>query len=283
MHGETSAHETSLSWRAGAPPLRDFVRLRADPKYQAFVNPLSGQNYLVGLNTLNAPLDNKKVRQALFYAIDRKRFTDTVMLGITQPKSLPWGNLSSPAYEAAKANALSFDLEKAKALLAEADVSDLELDIDIISFEPEMADFALIYQADLAKVGVKLNVKKLEVAVWNDQVLNRKYVGAYATAGTYSQMEPITQFTNSGAFNPNGNNEGFKSDRYSQLVASAAAEPNAASRKQHYSQLNDLLLDEAFVTPMSGAPTRWVTRSTVHDIGFTLHEACVWSNAWIES
>jgi len=65
-------------------------------------------------------------------------------------------------------------------------------------------------------------------------------------------------------------------------VASAAAKPNAASRKQLYSQLNDLLLDEAFVTPMSGAPTRWVARSTVHDIGFTLHEACV-SNAWIES
>src|SRR6476646_2760523 len=83
------------------------------------------------------------------------------------------------------------------------------------------------------------------VRVWNDEVLNRKYVGAYATAGTYSQMEPITQFTNSGAFNPNGNNEGFKSDRYSQVVSSAAAEPNAANRRQLYTQLNDLLLDEA--------------------------------------
>jgi peptide/nickel transport system substrate-binding protein len=265
------------------PPLRDFVRLKADPKFQAFVNPLSGQNYLVGLNTLNAPLDNRKVRQALFWAIDRKRFSESVMLGIVQPKSLPWGNMNSPAYDAAKAGFFSFDLNKAKSLLEEANVSDLEIDIDVISFEPEMSDFALIYQADLAKIGVKLNVRKLEIAVWNDMVLNKKYVGAYATAGTYSQMEPITQFTNSGAFNPNSNNEGFKNDRYSELVSSAASEPDLAKRKQLYAQLNDLLLDEAFVSPISAAPTRWVARANVHDIGFTLHEACVWTNAWVDA
>ncbi len=218
----------------------------------------------------------------MFYAIDRKRFTETVLLGIAQPKSLPWGNTNSPGYEASKANFFSFDLDKAKSLLKDASVSNLEMDLDIINFEPEMSDFALIYQADLATIGVKLNVSNLQVAVWNDMVLNRKYVGAYATAGTYSQMEPITQFTNSGAFNPNSNNEGFKSDAYSALVTSAASEPDFAKRKQLYSQLNDFLLDEAFVSPMSAAPTRWVARANVHDIGFTLHEACVWTNAWVD-
>ncbi|HEY3058681.1 MAG TPA: hypothetical protein VGL99_06875 [Chloroflexota bacterium] len=42
---------------------------------------------------------------------------------------------------------------------------------------------AQIHQADMATLGIKLNVRVLDSAVWSDQVNNRKYNGAYwATA-----------------------------------------------------------------------------------------------------
>src|SRR5262249_45073330 len=146
-----------------------------------------------------------------------------------------------------------------------------------------LAEFAQIFQGDLTRIGVTLNMRKLDLPGWAALVNNRQYVGAYAAGGTYSQMEPITQFTNSGAFNPSSNNSGFHSDAYTQLVTTASAEANRDKRKQLYSQLNDLLLDEAFVAPICGAPARWLVRANLRDIGFTLHEACVWSSAWFDA
>jgi ABC-type oligopeptide transport system substrate-binding subunit len=96
-------------------------------------------------------------------------------------------------------------------------------------------------------------------------------------------MEPLTQFTNSGAFNPNSNNSGFQDPTYSQLVATVAAEPDRDKRRQMYSQLNDFLLDQAFVAPISGAPARWLATATLSGIGFTLHEACAWATAWFNA
>src|SRR5206468_2250741 len=58
-------------------PLRDFARLKADAAYQSFVLP--GLIHVMGVNVLNSPMDNKKVRQALNYAIDRKRFSSSTL------------------------------------------------------------------------------------------------------------------------------------------------------------------------------------------------------------
>ena len=99
--------------------LQDFQRLKADPKYQAqFLTPAAGM-YQIQPNVTFKPLDDKRVRQALNYAIDRKRIADTVLLGLVGPEDLPWPT-NSPAYEAAKNTHYAFDLDKAKSMLASA-------------------------------------------------------------------------------------------------------------------------------------------------------------------
>ena len=100
---------------AKGPPPPDFARYKADPTYQTSVNPVSGNFFLFGLNLGIPPLDDKRVRQALNYALDRKRFADTFLFGTGVPESLPWPP-SSPAFEAAKQNFYAFDLDKAAAL-----------------------------------------------------------------------------------------------------------------------------------------------------------------------
>jgi peptide/nickel transport system substrate-binding protein len=113
---------------ANLPPVRDAVRLQKDPKYQLMVNQHTGGYYLIALNTALPPLDKKEVRQALNYAIDRKRFAETVLLGTSEAESLPWPSFA-PAYEAAKKNAYAFDLDKAKSVLNQAGVSGFEMDL----------------------------------------------------------------------------------------------------------------------------------------------------------
>ena len=262
------------------PSWSDMARLKSDPSFQAITNPLSGSFYNASFNTTLPPTDNKFVRQALNFAMDRKRFADTVMYGFAQPEVLLW-KPSSPAYDASKNSAYDFDLDKAAALLKQANASSLEMDYIVSPVYDELNQFGQIYQADLARIGVKLNVKKLELAVWFDQANNAKYIGVSVNNGPYGQLEPLTNFTSSGLFNPARNNAAFKTDAYVQLINQAAAEPDAAKRKQVYGQLNDLMVDEVFCVAMASGAPRMLARSNVHGIGYTLHEGFTWSDVWV--
>jgi peptide/nickel transport system substrate-binding protein len=264
-----------------APPLRDAARLGNDPGYKLVNHPASAQHLQQGVNTLVPPFDNKTVRQALNYALDRKRFSETVLLGTGQPEALPWLP-ASPAYDAQKKNAYAFDLDKAKGLLREAGITTLDVEILPLGDFPELTSMAQIYQADLAKVGVNLSIKNLESSAFFDQVNGRKYQGLYSTTNTYAQVEPLTIFTTSRVFDPTSNNSGFKTDEYVSLIDQAGSEPDLAKRKQIYSRLNDLLLDESFSMIMTEFRPRVLTRSAVHDVGYTLHEAFSYTSTWIE-
>jgi len=248
-----------------APSLEDFVRLKADPKYVALIPPGQNSALAVGATTVFQPTDDKKVRQALNYALDRKRFAEMGLRGIVPPLSLPWDK-NSPAYEAGKENSYAFDLDKARSLLAESGVTAAELDFLASPNNPEFDLISQIYQADLAKIGIKLNLVRMEQAAWLDQVNNRKYHGMWASTMSVPVGDPITAFSNGRGTDPNSNNEGYKNERYTQLIADGAAEPDPSKRKQIYSQLNDILLDDAFVMVIAPYPPRLVTTAAVHDV-----------------
>jgi ABC-type transport system substrate-binding protein len=108
------------------PPIRDFDRLKKDSKYNSFTVQ-SGTN-VIGANTTLPPTDNKLLRQAINYAIDRKRIAESVYLNVGEPKDLIWSAVS-PAYDAVKANLYTFDLDKSKALIARSGLTNITFDI----------------------------------------------------------------------------------------------------------------------------------------------------------
>jgi peptide/nickel transport system substrate-binding protein len=263
------------------PSLRDFARYQTDPKYQAILHPISGQFLMNAFNCTVQPFDNKLVRQALTYALDRKRIAETVLLGTSAPTALPWPP-SSPAYDTAKMNSYAFDLDRAKSLLSQAGVSNVTADFYPSPSAAELQPIAQIYQADLAKIGVTLNIVNVAFAEFLNLVNNRNYRGLHSTTNSYAQLEPITLVTSSQSFSPAVNNSGFKSESYAQLIAQAGAEPDPVKRKQFYATLNDVLLDESFTQQMVYFPSRLATRAAVHDIGYTVHQAFTYTNTWIE-
>ena len=176
-----------------SPPINDLVRLRADAQYQALVHPNGGLFYLVGVNVQTPPLDDKRVRQALSYALDRRRFAESVLLGVGRPQALPWPP-TSPAFESAKDASFALDLDRARALLREAGVESLSIDI-LLNNSQDGLSLAQIYQADLAKLGITLNVKPLESATWLDLVNNRKYSGVYWSSAARTNLLPGTMLS----------------------------------------------------------------------------------------
>ena len=263
---------------ADAPPLTDFARLRGDATYRALTVPSSTNVF--GSNVTKPPTDNKLVRQALNYAVDRKRIVEIAFRGASEPVVLPW-QPTSLAYDATKASMYAFDLDKAKSLLAQAGVSNLEFDITLNTTTAEWNAAAQIYQNTLSGLGIKANLRPYETAAYLDQINNHKYTGIYVGSIAYASVEPVTIIGNSRHLDPTGNsNTGYTSETYLRLWTEASTEPDASKRKAIYAQINDLLLDESCVMPICSAPARMLTSGKVNEIGLSQHGSFLYTAAW---
>jgi peptide/nickel transport system substrate-binding protein len=265
------------------PPARDGARLQSDPRFRVLSNAqTSGQWWLVGWNVTLPPGDQKLVRQAVNYAIDRQRIADTYLLKQYGPAEvLPWP-AHSPAYDAAKNRAYAFDLDKARALLKQAGVDTLEVDSTFRSNSEEGEGISQIIQGDLDKLGIKVTIRKLEPAAYVEQTRALSYKGILPAFSGFAAMDPASLFL----FNPfmgvNSSSTGYKNDRFAQLVASAGTELDPAKRKQIYSDLNDMILDESAIMVLCPNASRVITSSRVHDVRWRFNEVAVWSEVWLD-
>jgi peptide/nickel transport system substrate-binding protein len=256
------------------------VRLKQDANYVVSINPQTGGYNLTGLNLTKPPFDNQQLRQAMNYAIDRTRYAETIAGGLVQSNPLPWPPYS-PAYEPAKLNAYTFDLDKARSLLQQSGVSVPEFDY-VVTPGSEADGFGQIYQADLAQIGLKMNLKDMDGATWVDQVNHRLWFGVYWAPMAYAHLSPSTALINGKPFNPQLNNSGYTSDTYVQLMNDAAKETDLSKQRALYSQMNDLLLDESFVSfvaPSTGSS--YIASTRVKNIAWTAHESPWYAETWL--
>ncbi len=118
------------------------------------------------LNTKEGPFADKRVRQAINYAIDKKALTENVLQGTAAIAAGP----TPPAFAWAYNDALQpypYDPEKAKALLAEAGAEGANLTFYVTEGGSGMLDpvaMGAAIQADLAKVGLEVSIETYE---WN--------------------------------------------------------------------------------------------------------------------
>ena len=269
------------------PPLRDAVRLRQNPAFQVITNKYAG-SFFATLNLDYPPLQDKRVRQALNYAIDRKRWADTVMLGEAQPVDLPWGPLNL-AYEAEKNNRYTFDLEKAGALLKEAGVTNAEFDYLVQPQHTERVSWGEMVQADLAKIGVKINILKLDTTSWNSITSAgngpTKYKGINGSPnGQGGNIEPANNaYAVSNWWRYDGvNASNYKSDAYKDLVSKLLVEPDPSKRKALYSQVNDIILDDAWLLIYATRPDQAVVSTKVHDFQWPPFSRTEFTDVWMD-
>jgi peptide/nickel transport system substrate-binding protein len=255
------------------PNVDDFVRLKSDPTYQAIVHPASGTFFEVGFNTKQPPFDDKRVRQAFNYAMDRKRFADTIWRGTATPIDLPW-SATSPAYDASKNGVYTYDLDKAKSLLDQAGVSGLETGVLVNGIgAPQVLAFSQIFQASLAQIGVKLNIQNVEPAVWVDTLINKKpdYTGLWAGSDQIAQLSPSTLFQLSPGWRLENNHSNFVDPMWTDLVNASLSEVDSAKQKDLYGRLNDYILDQSFTVAIATYPYTILMRSNVKGTGYLLH------------
>ena len=278
-----------IQLEAGALDLAELLpedqtaRYARDAKYRVVLNQLSGQFYYIGVNVTKPPLDNKNVRQALNYAVDRPRFARSILDGLGQATDIPWPP-QSPAYDGTKVATYVFDLGKAKALLQDAGVTNLQLDLITAIAFPALAKQAEILQSDLRKIGVTLSVETPEPAVANQKVDSMAYQLQSSTFA-FADLEPSSLLIMAAPFNYKQNASGFTSAQYTRLVDAAIAEVDPQKRKALDARLTDLLLDESFTIPLARRLGSLVSRTRVHGAAFRAATTQVirLEDAWLEA
>jgi peptide/nickel transport system substrate-binding protein len=264
---------------ADAPTLRDTVRLQNDPGYRIEVNKLTGNNYTLVFNTTQAPTNNKLVRQALQYSIDRESIVQRALLGIGSPQNLPWWP-TSPAYDEAKNRTYGFDLDKAKALLQQAGAAGLQLDLNYSTAVPEQATMAQIIQADLAKIGVTITLKPLDPNQLTAQFFATSFSGLAIGGQPFAHMYPGILYAGV-MTGPLNNYAGYRDEKWSAIAIDMATAVDPAKQRQAYATYNDYMLDQSWVAYISTQLLRHGTLANVHGPTFDMAQILDATEAWI--
>ncbi|WP_027133719.1 ABC transporter substrate-binding protein [Geminicoccus roseus] len=123
------------------------------------------------LNTREGPLADKRVRQAVNYAIDKQAIANDILQGTAEPAKGPIAPAFEWAYDAS-IEGYPHDPEKARALLKEAGAEGAELTFYVAEGGSGMLDpvaMGTAIQADLAEVGLEA---KIETYEWNTYLAN---------------------------------------------------------------------------------------------------------------
>ncbi len=207
--------------------------------------------FWVALNTKLKPLDDVRVRQALNYATNRAQLVQAILSGYGKPANSPLSP-ATPGYDA-KLDPYPYDPDKAKQLLAAAGVAE-GFAMSTAVQEPD-APIAEALQAMWAKIGVKLQVRRLETGVWvkaafaTPEQKAKDDLGSVLTSwsgGAFNADLQLRPLYDSASAAPAGANLGFFDDpKLDTLIDQAASAPELAQRDSLYDQAQILVNEQA--------------------------------------
>lgn len=270
----------TIQWIFGVEP-QDAARLAKNKDLTVIDTHTEARTWYLGADLKHPPLADKRVRQALALAIDRERIVQRVLYGYGRATAEFWPK-KSPAYDLAKDGAFKLDLAKAKQLLSAAGWDPAtELSLSWSDTYPPTGPMAELVQSDLAQIGVKTKIEKLEGAVASDKLTKAQYRGLWLTLIGFVHMSPASLFVQSfPARIPNASN--FESPRYKELIDLTLKETDAQKLKANYAEFTSLLQDEAFIIPISPVETLWALRNSVQGLSWDLSDYLPAGKLWLD-
>ncbi len=245
-------------------PFNRIAELEQNPEINVHLDPSSRMDHIL-INHENEPLDDVRVRKALAKAIDLDAIIKAVTFGYGTPANsyIPAGgmyyNPDNPRY--------AMDLEEAKALLKEAGVDDLTLEMVVQAGDANYEQIAVLVQDQFAKAGIDVNIVKQEAGQAWDTIVE----GTYDISTNYWTNDVIDPDQKTG-FVLDGSDPDVLSyyTRYNNpdvvaLVKAARVETDPEKRKQMYFDLQKQAQEDVNWLGLYYSPFRNASRAKVDD------------------
>lgn len=196
------------------------------------------------LNPSRKPMTELKVRQAISCAIDRKAVLDTAALG----EGKVTGPITAPAYATDPSKLFCYkpDLAKAKELMKEAGYAKgFTATVIAATGEPATAEAeAQVIQSELKKIGIKLDIKMMQLNVYVDAWLKADFDMAVALNG--GRPDPYTMYNR--YFTKTGNLlkvSNYTDNELDSLLNQGRVETDPAKRKTIFAKFDQHLAEMA--------------------------------------
>ncbi|MBI2303557.1 MAG: ABC transporter substrate-binding protein [Chloroflexi bacterium] len=222
---------------------KDVLELKNDPNIKVPGGPVPVLRGL-SINSKKAPFNNKALRQAAAYAIDREAIQQGVYLGLAP---VAYGHYSPSYwfYDPAIEQMYRFDLDKARAKLKEGGSPDgFEVEALVSGGVPDLIPLGEAVQGQLAKVGIKIKLKTVEYAVFLDSWKKGDFqalIGRTST-GVDPYYYSIYDTLSSAPYN----NQMVPNPEFDALMKKADATYDATERGRIYNELNRKMVEDVY-------------------------------------
>jgi peptide/nickel transport system substrate-binding protein len=277
-------------------PEADYARLKSNNKYAFVLSPRASHTLGFSMNVTKAPTDDRAVREAVNWAVDRSTIVEKVFFGVHH---VSVGPLSEGVWSRDETieKSFTYDPAKAKAALENAgwklpasgpirEKAGQKLEILLATFRSPWTEIAQAMQAQLRDVGIDLKVQVMERAPYLDYVRGYKHNMA-ATSTTAIDPDGILRVCYHSANRVTGSNFSNTSDPAldALLVKGQGQELGTQERRQTYLDAQKKIMEILpFVGVMSQVRVEAMS-AKVHDFkpgpdGLT---GLPLNDAWIES
>lgn len=234
----TNLQAGEIQWTDNLPPQQVSGLMESEEVVVGSVP--SADYYYFAANQAREPFSDPRVRQALAYAIDRE--------AITQAATFGNGTINQTAIPETSAWFLEYapytrDLDMARSLLEDAGVTDLTVDLMVTSDIPETVTAAQVIAANLAEIGVGVEIRTLDFNTWlaeqgegNFDVFLLSWIGNLDPDDFY-----FAQHRTDGGFNF----QGYSNPEVDEALDAARVEPDQAARKALYDDAAKMIVDDA--------------------------------------
>ncbi|MCL1093203.1 ABC transporter substrate-binding protein [Shewanella kaireitica] len=208
-------------------------------------------------NTQKEPFNDVRVRQALAYAVD----SQNILRAVYQETAIEATGMLPPQSWAYSYNKSRYDYnpQKAKALLKQAGIDKLNIDVWAMPvariYNPNALKTAELIQADLANIGVTVNIVTYDWSVFNQKLSRRDY-DSVLIGWNADNSDPDNFFSpmlSCDAQRSSSNRAQWCNAKMDGILAKAKATTNTAERKALYQQAEKLFREQLPMLPFAHA------------------------------
>jgi peptide/nickel transport system substrate-binding protein len=258
----TGLQTGQLAWIQQVPPQKTTALLRSSQ-----IKSSPGRPYLpyfFMLNCAKPPFNDKRVRQAIAWAVDRQEFEKLVWFGTAVPAT-EGVSLPSPWYSGVDPYKGAPDPEKAKHLLKQAGRSNLVVNFANQPNVQATQRYGVILKSQLAKVGITLNIQNFAPAQWFEELSS----GRYQITETYwsASLDPAQLYFPLTYSNSPWNFPKIKSAAIDAALAKFVYTSDQKARKTAYPEVVRAVAEEAPVVFLNNQIQRYWKEPALQNAG----------------
>jgi peptide/nickel transport system substrate-binding protein len=244
----------------------EVMQLKNNPKVA--VDTIDATSMLwIELNTQVEPFGKKEVRQAMNFAFPQQQVMETVFQSLGDPLigAMPW---FYPSYTK-EFWKYSYDLEKAKALLAEAGLPDgFKTTLSYNAGDPVHEPIAILYQSSLRQIGIELELRKIPAGTFYNAVSERKEPMIFYQDNPWTPDPGYAMilYFDSASF---VNYSNYKNSEVDKLLHDIARSSDEAERVKMSQRVQEIVMDEAPWVFVAYPNYHWARKPDVK--GFTYY------------